>query len=151
MGATLVTMSLVLAHVTGLPLWLFSAFVLSGGILIGEGVASNHVDQAAARFERRIAAQAKAPKPQPVTITQGVPRNIRNLVYDWTQNKPTTRRYAEQAHGVTQEQWQRTVDWAVNHGLGDLVPAEGGAKKLRWTAGSLNDVLPVMDALAVMA
>ena len=150
-GATLITVSLGLHVVTHLPLWVFVAFLLTGVYLWGEAARTHHVFQSALCFERTIAAQAKAPKPQTITVSTKVAPNIRDLIYDWADNKPTTKEYAITTHHVTQQQWQAVVEWAVGYGLGYLVPSQGGSNKLRWTSKSLNEYLPLMDGLAGLA
>ena len=73
------------------------------------------------------------------------------MVYDWFKGRPTTKQYAIDTHRVTQAQWQQAVAWAVDNRLGEYMPSEGGAKKLRWTADSLNQFLPQMEQLALLA
>lgn len=149
-GALLVTLALLVVHVFALPLWVVLALLVTGAVLAGEGLATAHNEQAARRLERSLAVrrlEAKAPAP---VVQPGVPRNVKALVWDWANNKPTSRRYAEEQHGVSEEQWSRTVQWAVRHGLGELVPGEGGNRKLRFTA-TINEALTVLDGLAVMA
>lgn len=148
LGSVIGSVPLVFAHVTGLPVHLFTIIILAGLVLWIEGAATMHNDQTNLRFERTIAAQKKMPPPY---LTQPkVPANVKEMIWDWANKAPTNRRYAEEKHHVTQEQWQRTVRWAVRNGLGELVPAEGGSSKLRWTA-HINDALNLIDGLAVMA
>ena len=147
-GSVLVTIAFALQQVTHWPLWVFVMFLVSGIYLWGEAARTHHVFQTAICFERTAMAQAKAPQLKQPPIVRTVPNNLRDLIYDWSEGKPTTKEHAINVRKVTQGQWQAAVSWAVRHDLGVLVPAQGGSEKLRWTAQSLNDFLPLMDGLA---
>lgn len=148
LGSVIGSVPLVFAYITGLPVHLLFIVILAGLVLFIEGAATMHNDQTNLRFERTIAAQKKMPPPY--LAQPKVPPNVKDLIWDWANKAPTDRRYAQEKHQVSQEQWQRTVRWAVRHGLGELVPAQGGAEKLRWTA-HINEALNLLDGLAVMA
>lgn len=140
-GSVMLTVALILSHITGLPWYLFAPVLIVGLVLLAEGAATMHNDQQSQRFERWAQAQKQAPRP----VTPPMERDAVRLLRDWSVGKPTTRRYAQDM-GIPQERWQQIVHWAVAHGLGKLEQAQGGNQTLRWTA-TLDQALTMLDGV----
>lgn len=142
-GSVLLTVSLVLSHITGLALYLFAPLLAGGAVLFAEGVMSLHVYRDAEREERRYETARKAPKPTTLRVDQ-TKLEARTLILDWAAGKPTTKRYASEKHSIPEGRWQQIVDLAVRLRLGQLTPAQGGNATLRMHA-SLNETLDALD------